>query len=32
MQLYVTNKMESFSFESGYAVWVAKLMKDVLIR
>ena len=31
IQLYVTNKIESFSFKSGHAVWVAELMKDVLI-
>ena len=27
-QLYITNKTECFSFKSGHAMWVAKLIKD----
>ena len=26
--LYITNKMERFSFKSGRAMWVAKLIKQ----
>ena len=29
-QLYITNKMEHFSFKSGRAVWVSKLIKKSL--
>ena len=28
-QLYITNKTECLSFKSGYAVWVAKLIKEL---
>ena len=27
-QLYITNKMEHFSFKSGRAMWVAKLIEE----
>ena len=27
-QLYITNKTECFSFKSGCAVWVAKLVEE----
>ena len=27
-QLYITNKTECFSFKSGRAVWVVKLIKE----
>ena len=29
--LYITNKTEHFSFESGHDMWVSKLLKDWLI-